>query len=31
MVLAYRVTNLTGEKPISRPEMIAAISIPEPV
>src|SRR3974390_1973331 len=31
MVLPYSVTNFTGEKPIRKPEIIAAISMPEPV
>src|SRR5882757_7561148 len=31
MVRPYSVIILTGEKPIRKPEMIAAISMPEPV
>src|SRR5882757_9552388 len=31
MVRPYSPINLAGEKPIRRPEMIAAINIPEPV
>src|SRR6185295_13821019 len=31
MVRPYSPINLAGEKPISRPEMIAAINMPEPV
>jgi hypothetical protein len=31
MVLAYSTTSRTGEKPMMKPAMIAAISMPEPV
>jgi hypothetical protein len=31
MVSPYAFTNRIGENPINRPEMMAAISMPEPV